>query len=168
MGTCSKASLKAGTFFTSLARPQRFKDQAKFNHCLELLELVATDEQREQLKTDLDMTSLEGVGQAMAASCLEMLNALQVELGEKAAPRAGRGYAGVGKRVQLVRSLYKKRCGDPSLKNRGQKPNMAGEAKGQETHQPTGLEKGQTTILEYPQKPRPKYHQLGPNKKRRD
>ena len=60
--------------FAGLLRPHRFLDNAKFKHCLDLFDVVATEEQFTTLKTaDLDATVVENVANTIKDSCLAQL-----------------------------------------------------------------------------------------------
>jgi hypothetical protein len=89
-----------GWSFTTIMRDMRFKDNAKFKRCLELLDVAATDEHKRRLEgTGLDATALMNAANSVASAAMNKL----LELEEK--PQAGkqtRGYTGVGARVTKV------------------------------------------------------------------
>ena len=90
--------------FMGLIKPQRFKDKAKFEHCLGLFDFVVTEEQLTTLRTaDLDMTEVENVANAIKDSCLEKLQLWESKPNKG---KVGEGYTGVGSRVQKLKTKY--------------------------------------------------------------
>ena len=119
--------------FEGLLRPHRFLDNAKFKHCLDLCDVVATEEQFTTLKTaGLDATVVENLANTIKDSCLAQLVLWEAL---KKPKKAGPGYTGVGTRVQAI----KKQHGD--LREIG----------------------SARKITSFPQKPRPDFHRLGSN-----
>ena len=115
--------------------PHRFKDDAKFRHCLDLFDIVATEDQITTLKSaDLDAKVLENTANNIKDACLAQLVLWEALPKPK---KAGPGYSGVGKRVQALKTMH----GDLKSIKLARK------------------------ITSYPQQPRPGFHRLGSNKK---
>ena len=101
-----KGAFKSAVKFKGIERPTQFDThKEKYNHCLDLFEAVVTDEQRNELaRDDLTLEQIINVSNSIGDACLVRLT----ELEGVAKPKAGRGYSGVGARVQTM----KKRWGD--------------------------------------------------------
>lgn len=109
--TSMRESLKQGTTFTLLVPPHRFTDKSKFKHCLDLIELVATEDQRQKLKTNLDNMELQEIADCIKKKCLLQLNKLGKLVGIKAT-KSKAGYSGVGLRVCSLKSKLKTKYGN--------------------------------------------------------
>lgn len=88
--------------FKGLKRLERFKDNAKFNHCCSLFAAVATPEQKALLLTLLSRIELRKLADEIADACM-----LQLTKWEGKETGAKKGYAGVGARVQKIKAWNK-------------------------------------------------------------
>ena len=88
--------------FKGLKRLERFKDNAKFNHCCSLFAAVATPEQKALLLTSLSRIALRQLADEIADACM-----LQLTKWEGKETGAKKGYAGVGARVQKIKTWNK-------------------------------------------------------------
>lgn len=125
------------SFRTIRGDVSRFKDNAKFGRCLELFEVVATDEQKRQLEdANLDATEVLQAAVDIAECSMKKL----LELEDK--PKTGkqtRGYTGVGARVTAVMT------GKFKITTRSEKTTLA---------EAISMAKKTTYITDYPQQPR--------------
>ncbi|EJK69899.1 hypothetical protein THAOC_08804 [Thalassiosira oceanica] len=103
--------LARGNEISSLAGvqpPQRFKDGAKYRHCIDLLDVSITDEQRAKLKTSLPASDLQEVADEISKRAMLKLNEMVVVVGMSAPKRATAEYSGVGARV----AKFKTKCNE--------------------------------------------------------
>lgn len=136
-GVVSFAGLKSASE-KGLKKPDRFSDNAKFNHALDLLDVATDDDHRAiLLQTELDNTSLEDVANAIADAALTKLDRWENKTKKG---RSTTGYSGVGSRVQKLKSKHK-------------------------TFPPPD---NQRNITDYPQQSRPEYHRIGSGNKQSD
>ena len=103
-GAHKSKQLHDGFAFSGLKRPDRFKDNAKFNHCLDLLDAVATDDDKKALcAKDANDTDIFDVATRIARNALDLLNRLEGAVGDG---NNQVGYAGVGRRAQILKSKH--------------------------------------------------------------
>ncbi len=87
-----------------IKRPARFKDKAKYEHCLALFKAVTSEEQIVQLMNpNLSKSQLYAVADEIADACLDRI----VELtGRGDRGKMKKGYTGVGAKVQTLKSRF--------------------------------------------------------------
>ncbi len=96
----------SGWSFTSIQRDKRLLDKAKFEHCLQLLEVAITDDiKRELEEKGLDVTTVLNVAHRVAKMAMQKL----LELEDKLQPgKQKTRYTGVGARVKSVTVMTNK------------------------------------------------------------
>ena len=164
----------------SIKPPQRFKDQAKFRHCVDLLDVSMTDEQRTALKSPLNASDLQDTAEAISEGAMARLSEMGVMCGIKAPKKAKPEYSGVGARVVKIKTESKKKFQTNCLKtllSRASNPSHDDSSKqqaeaqgGADSSQASGsgnvmLDPGQRTFTECagPLRPVGRHHRLGPN-----
>ena len=96
-------SFKSAVKFPGIKIPGRFNDKAKYNHCLDLFGVVATEEDCVTLARDnLNLEEVINVSRSIGDACLKHLEDLE----GATKPHAKKGYTGVGTRVQKVKSKW--------------------------------------------------------------
>jgi len=84
---------------STVVKPGRFSDNAKFYHCADLIDVVITDEQKAALlKESATKKDVMDLANDISKACMKQLNVWDLKL--KARP----GYTGVGVRVQKVKA----------------------------------------------------------------
>ena len=97
-------AFKSAVSFKGIYMPGRFEYPEKYNHCLDLLEAVATAEQRNELaRDDLTLAQIIKLSNSIGDACMKRL--LELE-GKKLKSKAQKGYTGVGARVQKAKKHY--------------------------------------------------------------
>lgn len=100
-GAYKQGLLNDGFVFSGLERPGRFKENAKYNHCLDLLDAVVEDNDKKFLcKKGHDDQALEDKARSISQRALDLLKKLE------GTPQKGNhtdGYAGVGSRAQKIK-----------------------------------------------------------------
>lgn len=104
-GAYKKGLLNDGFVFTGLERPGRFRENAKYNHCLDLLDAVVQDDEKKFLcKKGHDDQALEDKARTISRRALDLLNKME------GSPEDGNhtdGYSGVGLRAQKIKTKRK-------------------------------------------------------------
>jgi len=84
---------------STVVKPGRFSDNAKFYHCADLIDVVITDEQKAALlKESATKKDVMDLANDISKACMKQLNVWDLKL--KARP----GYTGVGARVQKIKA----------------------------------------------------------------
>ena len=101
-GAYKQGLLNDGFNFSGLERPGRFTDNAKYNHCLDLLDAVVEDDEKEFLcKKGHSDQALEDKVRSISRRALDLLKRLEGN------PEKGNhtdGYTGVGSRAQKIKT----------------------------------------------------------------
>ena len=86
--------------FTTILKDDKFADNAKFQRCLQLLDVAVTDDKKRELEEQgLDATTVLNVSHSVAKMAMKTI----LELEDKPQPgKQKTGYTGVGARVQAV------------------------------------------------------------------
>lgn len=101
-GAYKQGLLNDGFIFSGLERPGRFTDNAKYKHCLDLLDAVVEDDEKEFLcKKGHSDQALEDKVRSISRRALDLLKRLEGN------PEKGNhtdGYTGVGSRAQKIKT----------------------------------------------------------------
>ena len=104
-GAYKQGLLNDGFVCTGLERPGRFTDNAKHNHCLDLLDAVVEDDEKKFLcKTGHSDQALEDEVRSISRRALDLLNKME------GSPEDGNhkdGHSGVGSRAQKIKTKHK-------------------------------------------------------------
>lgn len=163
--------------FMGLTKPARFKDNAKFNHCCSLFAAVATPQQKELLLASLPRMQLQQLADEIAEACILQLTKWE----GKESKNSRKGYAGVGLRVQKIKVWNKSldlNATAPLPKEKAQDNDDNEMELATAEEEAASLEAvsaaitvnvnsdnmQQKKLSDYPKKPRPITHRLGPKK----
>ena len=104
-GAYKQGLLNDGFVFSGLERPSRFTDNAKYNHCLDLLDAIVDDNDKEFLcKKGHDDKAIQDKARNISRRALDLLNKME---GNPDDGNHKDGYAGVGVRAQRIKTNRK-------------------------------------------------------------
>lgn len=106
--------------FINLPKPICVQDKAKYNHCLDLLDLCVTQEDKDKLRTEMEREDLLKLSRKISDDALFKIAQCLNEPTDKRLSKAKPTYLALGRRVSQYKSWLKKMSGDNTMRDRSE------------------------------------------------